>query len=284
MPTQAEPREQVESAGEVASNIDASFDSGAEGSSAQEPVAEESSAEKESSLENESPPAASFGALGAALADAGVADAPAEESSTPAQEAESQESVESAEAASEEAAETIDSAAEAEEEEPDDDGSVLPEIEPHRAALPWYVVHTYSGYELFAKKSLEERIRQRNLVDSFGNVLIPQDTVVELVRGQKKTSKRKFFPGYILVQIDLNDETWHLVKETPKVTGLSAMLVTPRRSVMTRSTLWLSRWKAELRKLSQKFISKKGIRSKSSMAHLPISMELFPRLRAIKAN
>lgn len=93
------------------------------------------------------------------------------------------------------------------------------ELSEERAALPWFVVNTYSGYEMNAKKNLEERIRARGLEDSFGNVLIPQETVVELVRGQKKTSTRKFFPGYILVQMDLTDETWHVVKDTPKVTG-----------------------------------------------------------------
>ena len=70
-----------------------------------------------------------------------------------------------------------------------------------------------------AKLNLEERIRARNLVHRFGNILVPQETVQELVRGQKKTSTRKVFPGYILVQIDLDDETWHLVKDTPKITG-----------------------------------------------------------------
>ncbi len=93
------------------------------------------------------------------------------------------------------------------------------ELEAHRATLPWFVVHTYSGYELRAKLNLEERIRTHRLQQSFGKILVPQETVVELVRGQKKTSTRKFFPGYILVQLQLNDDSWHLVKETPKVTG-----------------------------------------------------------------
>jgi len=95
----------------------------------------------------------------------------------------------------------------------------LRELGPDQETLPWYVVHTYSGYELRAKMSLEERVRSRGFEKKFGNVLVPQETVVELVRGQKKTSTRKFFPGYILVQVDLDDDTWHLVKDTPKVTG-----------------------------------------------------------------
>ena len=106
----------------------------------------------------------------------------------------------------------------AEREKEDEHKPVLPELDPHRASLPWYVVHTYSGFEMRVKASLEERIRTRNLTDKFGNIVVPQETVVELVRGQKKTSTKKFFPGYILVQMFLDDETWHLVKDTPKVT------------------------------------------------------------------
>jgi transcriptional antiterminator NusG len=86
--------------------------------------------------------------------------------------------------------------------------------------MRWYVVHTYSGYENRAKKSLEERIRQSTLSDQFGEILIPTENVMELGKGgQKKTTKRKFFPGYMLVQMELNDETWHLIKSTPKITG-----------------------------------------------------------------
>jgi transcriptional antiterminator NusG len=83
----------------------------------------------------------------------------------------------------------------------------------------WYVVHTYSGYENKVKLSLQERIDAAGKQDFFSDVLIPEEDIVELVSGEKKTSKRKFFPGYILVQMELNDETWHIVKDTPKVTG-----------------------------------------------------------------
>jgi len=86
-------------------------------------------------------------------------------------------------------------------------------------AKKWFVVHTYSGFENKAKKSLEEKIRLEGLQDAFGEILIPMEQVVEMVKGEKKTSKRKFFPGYILVQMEMNDRTWHLVKNTPKVTG-----------------------------------------------------------------
>lgn len=112
-------------------------------------------------------------------------------------------------------------ASEEEKEEEEQTGlqSAFGPLNDQQKAYPWYVVNTYSGFEMNAKKNLEERIRANNLVERFGHVLIPQETVVELVRGQKKTSTRKFFPGYMLVQCDLDDETWHLVNGTPKVTG-----------------------------------------------------------------
>ena len=83
----------------------------------------------------------------------------------------------------------------------------------------WYVVHTYSGFEHKVKTSLEERIRTLHVPHLFGEVLVPSEKVVELVKGKKKTSSRKFFPGYILVNMHLTNQTWHIVKATPKVTG-----------------------------------------------------------------
>jgi len=83
----------------------------------------------------------------------------------------------------------------------------------------WYVVHTFSGYEHKVKTALEERIKTLGKQELFGEILVPMEKVVELVKGKKKTSSRKFFPGYILVQMELDDETWHIVKGTPKVTG-----------------------------------------------------------------
>ena len=81
-------------------------------------------------------------------------------------------------------------------------------------------MQTYSGFELRVKLSLDERVRSLNLLPKFGNILVPQETVEDFTKaGQRKTSTRKFFPGYILVQMKLDDETWHLVKDTPKVTG-----------------------------------------------------------------
>lgn len=83
----------------------------------------------------------------------------------------------------------------------------------------WYIIHTYSGFEQKVKTALEERIKSEGKDAYFGQVLVPTEKVIELVKGQRKASSRKFYPGYILVQMVLNDETWHLVRHTPKVTG-----------------------------------------------------------------
>lgn len=85
--------------------------------------------------------------------------------------------------------------------------------------LKWYIVHTYSGFENKVKKNLEERIKKLGQEEYFGQVLVPTEQVVELKKGQKKTSSRKFYPGYIVVQMALNEETWHTVRNTAKVTG-----------------------------------------------------------------
>jgi len=87
------------------------------------------------------------------------------------------------------------------------------------SAKKWYIVHTYSGQEAKAKQSLLERARTFGHEGDFDEVLIPEENVVEVVKGEKRTSKRKFFPGYILVHMNLTDETWHIVNDTPKVTG-----------------------------------------------------------------
>jgi len=95
-------------------------------------------------------------------------------------------------------------------------------------AKKWYAVHTYSGFENKVKKSLEERMRQEGLEEEFGEILIPMEQVVEMVKGEKKTSKRKFFPGYVLVQMEMTDRTWHLVKGTAKVTGFVGSAKSPK--------------------------------------------------------
>lgn len=86
-------------------------------------------------------------------------------------------------------------------------------------ALRWYVVHVYSGFENKVKTALEERIAASPHPDKFDQVLVPTEQVVELVKGKKRESSRKFYPGYILVRMELDDETWHIVNNTAKVTG-----------------------------------------------------------------
>lgn len=86
-------------------------------------------------------------------------------------------------------------------------------------ALRWYIVHVYSGFENKVKNALEDRIATSAHPEKFGQVLVPTEQIVELVKGKRKTSSRKFYPGYILVQMELDDETWHIVNDTAKVTG-----------------------------------------------------------------
>jgi len=85
--------------------------------------------------------------------------------------------------------------------------------------MRWYVVHAYSNYENQVKRSLEERIEREGLQDQFGKILVPTEEVVEMRMGQQRKSDRKFFPGYVLVQMELTDETWHLVRDVPRVLG-----------------------------------------------------------------
>jgi len=97
-------------------------------------------------------------------------------------------------------------------------------------AKRWYVVHAYSGFEKSVQRALVERIERANMQDMFGQILVPVEEVVEMKGGQKSISERKFFPGYVLVEMEMNDETWHLIKSTPKVTGFvggSAQKPTP---------------------------------------------------------
>ena len=96
--------------------------------------------------------------------------------------------------------------------------------------MHWYVVHTYSQFEKSVQRALTERIQREGMQDKFGQILVPVEEVVELKAGQKSITERKFFPGYVLVEMEMTDESWHLVKSTPKVTGFlggSAMKPTP---------------------------------------------------------
>jgi len=86
-------------------------------------------------------------------------------------------------------------------------------------AKRWYVVHAYSGFEQHVKRSLLERIKRHGMEEHFGEILVPTEEVVEMKKGVKRRSERKFFPGYVLVEMEMNDDTWHLVKDVPKVMG-----------------------------------------------------------------
>ena len=88
-----------------------------------------------------------------------------------------------------------------------------------QVGLRWYIIHAYSNFEHKVKSSLEERIKLMGLDDKFGDILVPTEEVIEMKDGQKRRSERKFFPGYVFVQVDMDDETWHLVKQIPKVLG-----------------------------------------------------------------
>jgi len=86
-------------------------------------------------------------------------------------------------------------------------------------ALKWYIVHVYSGFENKVKTALEERVASSSYAEKFGEIVVPTEKIVELVKGKRKESLRKFYPGYILVKMELDDETWHIVNDTAKVTG-----------------------------------------------------------------
>ena len=90
---------------------------------------------------------------------------------------------------------------------------------PKHPDMKWYVVHAYSGMEKAVERNIRERIMRAGMQDMFGDILVPTEEVVEIKNGQKRTSERRFYPGYVLVQMVMNDDTWHLVKHTNKVTG-----------------------------------------------------------------
>src|ERR1700745_357441 len=83
----------------------------------------------------------------------------------------------------------------------------------------WYVVHAYSGFEKSVQRALTDRIKRSGMAEPFGQILVPVEEVVEMKNGPREISERKFFPGYVLVEMEMTDDTWHLVKSTPKVTG-----------------------------------------------------------------
>ena len=101
------------------------------------------------------------------------------------------------------------------------DGAVAPaaEVSAKHPDMKWYVVHAYSGMEKAVERNIQERIMRSGMQDKFGRILVPIEEVVEIKNGQRRTTERKFFPGYVLVEMIMDDDTWHLVKHTNKVTG-----------------------------------------------------------------
>ena len=105
----------------------------------------------------------------------------------------------------------------------------------------WYIVHTYSGFEKKVSESLRQRVQAYGLQDEIGEILIPTEVVVEMRGGRKVETPKRFFPGYILVEMYMSDNAWHVVKNTPKVTGFVGPARVPRRSAARRSTRSSSR-------------------------------------------
>lgn len=124
--------------------------------------------------------------------------------------------------------------------------------------MRWYIVHTQSGFENKARNALYDTAKRFNMEEFFGDILIPVEAVVELVKGQKKSTERKFFPGYIMVQMLLNDETWHVVKKTPRITGFVGNARTPP-AVPEQEVLRISSQMAEgTKKIRPKYTFKDG--------------------------
>ncbi|VAX22073.1 Transcription antitermination protein NusG [hydrothermal vent metagenome] len=98
------------------------------------------------------------------------------------------------------------------------DATAIVDVTP-REGMAWYVLHAYSGYEKKVRDQLYERLRQNGLSDSVGDILVPEEDVVEIKRGKKKISTRMFFPGYVLIEMAMNEKVWYVVKETPRITG-----------------------------------------------------------------
>jgi transcriptional antiterminator NusG len=125
-------------------------------------------------------------------------------------------------------------------------------------ALRWYVVHVYSGFENKVKATLEEKINAFPNPEKFGGIVVPTEQVVELVKGKKKESSRKFYPGYILIQMDLNDHTWHLVNDTAKVTGFLGGMNKPTPISDEEAERILSRMEEGKEKPQPKFFFESG--------------------------
>ncbi len=123
-------------------------------------------------------------------------------------------------------------------------------------AKRWYVVHAYSGFEKKVASSLKERVELNKMEEFFGEILVPTEEVVEMRGGQKRKSERKFFPGYVLVQMELNDDTWHLVKDTPRVMGFIGGKAD--HTDYRKGSSFFSEWMTRLRSPSRKRFSSRA--------------------------
>ena len=125
-------------------------------------------------------------------------------------------------------------------------------------ALKWYIIHVYSGFENKVKAALEERIASSSHAEKFGEVVVPTEEIVELVKGKRKTSARKFYPGYILVRMALDNETWHIVSDTAKVTGFLGGRREPTPLSEKEADLILNRMEAGKLKPQPKYFFETG--------------------------
>jgi len=125
-------------------------------------------------------------------------------------------------------------------------------------AFKWYIVHVYSGFENKVKLSLQERIAASPHAGQFSEIIVPTEQIVELVKGKRKTSSRKFYPGYILIRMELNDETWHLVNDTAKVTGFLGGKEKPAPISDAEAEAILNRMEAGKLKPKPKFLFEAG--------------------------
>jgi transcriptional antiterminator NusG len=124
--------------------------------------------------------------------------------------------------------------------------------------LKWYIVHTYSGFENRVKETLQQKIKSLGKEDYFGQVVVPTEQVIELVKGKKKTSSRKFYPGYVMIQMAMSDETWHIVQSTDKTTGFLGGKTKPVPISEEEAAAILARMQAGKEKPKPKFFFEEG--------------------------
>lgn len=137
----------------------------------------------------------------------------------------------------------------------------------------WYVVHAYSGFEKSVQRALVERIARDGMQDLFGQILVPVEEVIEMKNGQKSITERKFFPGYVLVEMEMNDDTWHLIKSTPKVTGFVGGTANKPTPISEKEVdKIMQQMKDGVDKPRPKVLFEVGEMVRVKKAHLPISI------------